>query len=143
MKCSSVAAPRTRWWFFRGALVGRDVREAHVDIGKVRVLGGAYLRRGHEAPSGIVQERPREALPPRFQHGFESAAVEMRAQPALEEDGVPAAQEHGGAGNPHRGSLRNVLEEEVYREVGGGEPTTKLPHGPVKSISAPGWRAKR
>ena len=42
-------------------------------------------RRGHEAPAGVVEERPGEALPPGFEHRLQRAAVEVRAQPVLEE----------------------------------------------------------
>ena len=42
-------------------------------------------RRGHEAPAGIIQKRPGEALPPRLQDRLEGTAVEMRAQPVLKE----------------------------------------------------------
>ena len=40
-------------------------------------------RRGQKAPAGIVEKRPREALPPRFEDGLQRAAVEMRTQPVL------------------------------------------------------------
>src|SRR5262249_50751881 len=42
-------------------------------------------RRGHQAPTGVVEERSREGLPPGFEHWLERAAVEMRAQPILEQ----------------------------------------------------------
>src|SRR3977135_2428037 len=40
---------------------------------------------GHQASSGVVEERSREGLPPRLEDRFERAAVEMRAQPVLEQ----------------------------------------------------------
>src|SRR5215813_4327947 len=42
-------------------------------------------RCGHQAASGVVEERTGEALPPRFEYGFELAADEVRAQPVLEQ----------------------------------------------------------
>src|SRR5215813_2726890 len=42
-------------------------------------------RCGHQAPTGVVEERPREGWPPGFEHWLERAGVEMRAQPILEE----------------------------------------------------------
>jgi hypothetical protein len=41
-------------------------------------------RRGHETSPGIVEERPRETLPPRIEDGLERAAVEMRTPPTLD-----------------------------------------------------------
>ncbi len=40
--------------------------------------------RGQEASAGIVEERSREARPPRFKDGLEHAAGEVRTQPVLE-----------------------------------------------------------
>ena len=40
-------------------------------------------RCGQEAPAGIVEKRPREALPPRFKDGLQCTTVQMRAQPVL------------------------------------------------------------
>src|ERR1700722_2702581 len=42
-------------------------------------------RRGDETPPGVVEIRPREALPPCFEDRFQSPAVEMRTQPFFEQ----------------------------------------------------------
>src|SRR5271170_4446052 len=49
-------------------------------------------RRRQMAAAGIVEERSREALPPRLQHGLQSAAVEMRGQPFFKETRCGQAQ---------------------------------------------------
>jgi hypothetical protein len=59
----------------RSHAVGRRLDEVHE----------SPQRRGHEALARVVEERSREALPPGFEDGFEGAAVDMRAQPVLEE----------------------------------------------------------
>src|SRR5690606_7914801 len=46
-------------------------------------------------PARVVQERPREARPPRFEHGLELPAVEVRAQPGLEQIDDAAAGDRG------------------------------------------------
>jgi len=42
-------------------------------------------QRGHEAPSRVVKERPRETLPPGFQNRLEGAGIKMRAKSVLKE----------------------------------------------------------
>src|SRR5262249_1537423 len=48
-------------------------------------------RCGHQTASGVVEERTREAQPPRLEHGLERAAIKMRPQPVLEESRNAAA----------------------------------------------------
>lgn len=55
-------------------------------------------RRWPPPPSWIVEKRAREAGPPRFDHRFEQAAVDLQTQPVLKQVNVSCA----GYGNVHR-----------------------------------------
>src|SRR5450756_42785 len=70
--------------------------------------------RRHKPPSRVIEIRPREALPPRFEDRFERAAYEVWAQPILERGHDAGArdrgvdEEIGGAPELHRQRPRHV-----------------------------------
>jgi hypothetical protein len=61
--------------------------------------------RGNETPSGVVAKRPQEALPPWFKGGFEGAAVDMRAQPVLEQIDNAGTGDRGDSRKPDYNTL--------------------------------------
>ena len=71
-------------------------------------------RRRHKPPSGVIEIRPREALPPGFQDRFERAAFKVWAQPVLEQRHNAGArdrgvdEEIGGAAEPIKRRSRAI-----------------------------------
>src|ERR1700680_1232634 len=86
-------------------------------------------RRGQMSTTRIVEERPREVLPPRRQHGLQSAAVEMGAQPLFKEmddaepsDGCADRKIHRRAESHHQ------------------RPNRVDPYNLAVALELPGWR---
>src|SRR4051794_19124163 len=86
-------------------------------------------RRRHQTPARVVQKRPVESLPPRFEDRLQDAALEMRAQPVLEQS------DDAGAGD------RRVCQEIDGPTDAHDERPGRLDlHDLAVALELPGWR---
>src|SRR6185437_10213703 len=140
--------------------MGRSVAR----VGLLYEVDERAQRRGQVAASGIVEERPRKALPPRFENRLQRAAVEMRTKQVFEQmndadagDSATDCEIDRGAGaheqRPRRIQLqylaialevpgRRRAAGELTAQAGVSQQLTRMP-GPAVRVEIGGGRGRR